>query len=53
MDELKKKIPRMRKRLKCHFCGAPIRGDLIVKIEGSTGRRIFYCSGKCCDDDWK
>jgi uncharacterized protein (DUF779 family) len=38
---------------KCHYCGAPIKGNLIIKIEGCTGEIIFYCSGKCCDDDWK
>gem|GEM_PF-5969753 len=48
------RVPSKRSRLpKCHYCGASIRGSLIVKIEGSTGEILFYCSGKCCDDDWK
>jgi uncharacterized protein (DUF779 family) len=48
----KKKTPGKSPQ-KCHYCGAPIKGDLIIKIEGCTGEIIFYCSGECCDDDWK
>ena len=49
-----RRVPSRRGRLpKCHYCGVPIRGSLIVKIEGSTGGILFYCSGKCCDDNWK
>ena len=41
-------------RKKCHYCGKEIEEDNpIKKIETLTGEELFYCSGKCCDDDWK